>query len=99
METLLKDIRYSVRSLLKRPAFTAVAIINLAHDIRHDSEIFSVIDALLQRPLHSPEPDRLMTIRHHHSQPDLADIEAQSRAFSTFRGLVLQPLDDTAGGE
>src|SRR5688572_191462 len=99
METLLKDIRYSVRSLLKRPAFTAVAVITLALGIGLNSAIFSVINAVLLRPLPYSEPDRLMTFRNNQSGPDLADIEAQSRTFSTFGGLVVQPLDYTAGGE
>ena len=99
METLLKDIRYSVRSLLKRPAFTAVAVITLALGIGLNSAIFSVINAVLLRPLPYSEPDRLMTFRNNQSGPDLADIEAQSRTFSTFGGLVVQPLDYIAGGE
>jgi predicted permease len=99
METLLKDIRYGVRSLLKRPGFTAVSIITLALGIGVNSAIFSVINAVLLRPLPYYEPDRLMTLRSNQSAPDLADIEAQSRAFSKLGGLVAQPLDYTAGGE
>jgi predicted permease len=99
METLFKDIRYGVRSLLKRPGFTAVAIITLALGIGVNSAIFSVINAVLLRPLPYLEPDRVMTFRSNQSVPDLADIEAQSRAFSKFGGLVTQPLDYTAGGE
>ncbi|MBA3357255.1 MAG: ABC transporter permease [Pyrinomonadaceae bacterium] len=99
METLIKDIRYGVRSLLKRPGFTAVAIITLALGIGVNSAIFSVINAVLLLPLPYLEPDRLMTLRSNQSAPDLADIEAQSRAFVKFGGLVAQPLDYTAGGE
>ncbi|MCM3870998.1 MAG: ABC transporter permease [Pyrinomonadaceae bacterium] len=99
METLLKDIRYGVRSLLKRPGFTAVAIITMALGIGVNSAIFSVINAVLLRPLPYDEPERVMTFRSNQSVLDLADVEAQSRAFSKFGGLVAQPLDYTAGGE
>src|SRR5258705_6714854 len=99
METLLKDIRYGVRSLVKRPAFTAVAVITLALGIGLNTAIFSVINAVLLRPLAYGEPVRLVTFRSNQSAPDLADIQAQSHAFSSFGGEVKQPLDYTAGSE
>ena len=99
METLLKDIRYGVRGLLKRPGFTAVAVITLALGIGVNTAIFSVINAVLLRPLAYAEPTRLVTFRSNQSAPDLADIEAQSHAFSSFGGEVRQPLDYTAGNE
>jgi len=99
METILKDIRYGLRGLLKRPAFTAIAIVTLALGIGVNSAIFSVINAVLLRPLAYGEPLRLVTLRSNQSAPDLADVEQQSKTFSSLGGEVKQPLDYTAGGE
>lgn len=99
METLFKDIRYGIRTLLKRPGFTAVAVITLALGIGVNSAIFSVINAVLLRPLPYDDPAALVTFRSNQSAPELADVETQSRSFSKLGGVVLQALDYTAGSE
>jgi putative ABC transport system permease protein len=99
MDTLLKDIRYSLRSLFKRPAFTAIAVLTLALGIGLNTAIFSVINAVLLRPLAYSDPSRLISFRSNQSAPDLTDIEAQTRSFSKIGGEVRQPLDYTAGSE
>ena len=62
METLLKDVRYGIRSLLKQPAFTAIAVITLALGIAGNTVIFSAVNSLLVKPLAFPDLDRMVAI-------------------------------------
>jgi putative ABC transport system permease protein len=62
MGTLARDIRYGFRSLLKAPAFTAIAVLALGLGIGANTAIFSVADALLLKPLPIPESDRLIIL-------------------------------------
>lgn len=62
METLWKDVRYAVRTLLRNPGFTAVVVVVLALGIGANTTIFTVVDGVLIRPLLYKDPDRLMAV-------------------------------------
>src|SRR5262249_14485670 len=62
LETFCKDLRYAIRSLLRNPGFTVVAVLTLALGIGANSAIFAVVNTFLIRPLPYPEPDRLVSL-------------------------------------
>ena len=62
METLIQDLRFGWRTLWKHPAITAVAVIALALGIGANSSIFSVVNAILLKPLNVPHPERMVVV-------------------------------------
>jgi putative ABC transport system permease protein len=94
METFLQDVRYGMRVLLKTPGFTAVAIIALALGIGANSAIFSVVNAVLLRPLPFTDPDKLAWVSEQMprggfnavSAPDLLEWQDWSHSFEDLAG-------------
>ncbi len=101
MDTLFRDIRHGIRSLLKRPGFTLIALIALALGIGANTAIFSLVNAVLLRPLPFSEPDRLVWMwgnirnggnRASVSPLDYLDYRGQNKTFSEFAAMFSVPL-------
>jgi putative ABC transport system permease protein len=88
LETTARDIRYAIRTLVRRPGFTVVAVIALALGIGATSAIFSVVNGVLLRPLPYRDPKRLVVILHEGRNPvapaNYLDWKRQSSLFSSF---------------
>src|SRR5262245_61166894 len=90
MQTLLQDLRYGVRMLMKNPGFTLIAVITLALGIGANTALFSVVYTVLLRPLPFPEPERLVVLattgvganyRAGVAYPDYVDWRARVQSF------------------
>jgi putative ABC transport system permease protein len=107
MGTLLQDLRYGFRMLVKTPGFTVVAVFALALGIGANTAIFSVVNAVLLRPLPFKDPDRLVWAQAADlktgeqggsiSPPDFLDYREQSRVFEHF--AATQSMSFTLTGD
>jgi putative ABC transport system permease protein len=107
LETIWQDLRYGARMLSKRPGFTIVAVITLALGIGANTAIFSVVNAVLLRPLPCEDPDRLVYFMkltqqgypEESSLPDFVDWREQSRSFERMAAATSRTFNLTGVGE
>ena len=109
MDALFKDVRYGIRSLLKRPGFSAIAVVTLSLGIGANTAIFSVVNGVLLRPLPFKESDRLVLVWNKGAEAaggdrtplcvaDLLDWRAQNRSFESVGAFQQRvPLNYTGG--
>ena len=101
----MNDLKYSFRTLVKSPAFTLVAILTLALGIGASTAIFSVLDAVLLRPMPYPNQERLVEVSELNesgrgmsfAEPNFNDLVARSHSFEAVAAYTRSP-DAVAGG-
>jgi putative ABC transport system permease protein len=102
MSTLINDIKYGIRQFIKSPGFTAVAVLTLAIGISANITMFSVVNAVLLRPLPFKDADRLVVVKQHNKQsdrpigfsyPEFLDLREQNQVFDEFAAYTPARFD------
>src|ERR671931_2917738 len=83
MESLLIDLRYTLRTLVKAPAFTLAALAALTLGIGANTAVFSVVNAVLLKPIDAPDPDRIVYLMN--SSPQGSNPGASPAKFMHWR--------------
>jgi putative ABC transport system permease protein len=109
LQDLAQDVRYALRMLRKSPGFTAIAIVTLAVGIGANTAIFSVVYAVLLKPLPYPQPDQLVVVfeakpqegipQSGSSYQDFREFRDENHVFSEIGGLAAHDLNLTGRGE
>jgi putative ABC transport system permease protein len=106
METLLQDLRYAFRLLLKSPVFTLISVVTLGLGIGANTAIFSVVNAILLRPLAFHDSSRIMLIAEKSKFPDPSvsyqnyiDWRDQSHSFESVEGMRSSTITLAGAGE
>jgi predicted permease len=98
IETAVQDVRFSIRMMRKSPGFPIAAIITLALAIGANAVVFSVLNALILKPLNVPDPQTLYTIERGGykeqatSYPDYLDLRERNRSFEDLTAYTLAPV-------
>ncbi len=107
MQGFLQDLQYGLRMIRKNPGFTLLAVLTLALGIGANTAIFTVVNAVLLRPLPYDDPDRLVYIQENNlkkgwdsfsvAPPNFVDWRAQSQSFEKMAALDSVSLNYTGG--
>src|SRR4030095_16765837 len=85
LQTVFQDLRYGIRMLLKKPGFFAIAVTTLGLGIGVNTAIFSVVNAVLFRPLPLHEPSQLATFWLSAPQKGLTEVNVPAALFAYYR--------------